>query len=84
MIAVDYRYQNQGLGRILLADALERAASVADQVGLKVVILDVIEDGGQEITKKRYAFYTAMGFQSLPSRPSRMFISIETIRRGMR
>ena len=63
MIAVDRRYQNQGLGRVLLADALERAASVADQVGIKVVILDVIEDGGQEIAEKRYAFYTAMGFQ---------------------
>ena len=84
MIAVDYRHQKQGLGRILLADALERAASVADQIGLKVVVLDVIEDGGQEITKKRYEFYTAMGFQSLPSRPSRMFISVETIRREMR
>ena len=83
MIAVDYRHQNQGLGRILLADALERAVSVSDQVGLKVVVLDVIEDGGQEITKRRYEFYTAMGFQPLPSRPSRMFISIETIRRGM-
>ncbi|MDE0359759.1 MAG: GNAT family N-acetyltransferase [Rhodospirillaceae bacterium] len=84
MIAVDQRYQNQGLGRILLADALERAASVADQVGIKVVVLDVIEDGGQEITRGRYAFYAAMGFQSLPSRPSRMFMSIDTIRRAMR
>ena len=84
MIAVDHRHQNQGLGRVLLADALERAASVADQVGIKVVVLDVIEDGGQEITRGRYAFYTAMGFQSLPSRPSRMFVSIDTIRRAMR
>lgn len=84
MIAVDNRHQSQGLGRILLADALERAVSVSDQVGLKAVVLDVIEDGGQEITKRRYEFYTAMGFQPLPSRPSRMFIGIDTIRQGMR
>lgn len=84
MIAVDHRHRNQGLGRILLADALERAVSVSDQVGLKAVVLDVIEDGGQEITKRRYKFYTAMGFQPLPSRPSRMFICIDTIRQGMR
>ena len=80
MIAVDHRYQGQGLGRILLADALRRAAMAADQVGLKAVILDVIEDGGAEITERRRAFYAAMGFQSLPSRPLRMFISIETVR----
>ena len=83
MIAVDRRYQSQGLGRILLADALKRAAAVADQIGLKAVVLDVIEDGGPEATKKRLAFYAAMGFQPLPSRPLRMFISIETVRKAL-
>lgn len=78
MIAVDHHHQGQGLGRILLADALERAATVADQIGLKAVVLDVIEDGGREVAKRRRRFYTAMGFQSLPSGPSRMFIGIET------
>ncbi len=82
MIAVDRRHQGQGFGRILLADALNRAAAAADQIGLKAVILDVIEDGGPEITEKRRAFYAAMGFQSLPARPLRMFISIETARRA--
>ena len=80
MIAVDNRHQGQGFGNILLADGLNRAAAVARLVGLKAVILDVIEDGGPEITEKRRAFYEAMGFQSLPSRPLRMFISIKTIR----
>ena len=82
MVAVDYRYQGQGIGRILLADALNRAADAADQIGLKAVVLDVIEDGGAEITERRRAFYAAMGFQSLPSRPLRMFISIETVRKA--
>ena len=80
MIAVDRRHQGRGLGRILLADALSRAAAVADQVGLKAVVLDVIEDGGPEIMEGRRTFYAGMGFRSLPSRPSRMFISIETVR----
>ena len=80
MIAVDRRHQGRGLGRILLADALSRAAAVADQVGLKAVVLDVIEDGGPEIMERRRTFYAGMGFRSLPSRPSRMFISIETVR----
>ena len=82
MIAVDHRYQGRGLGRFLLADALTRVVGAADQIGLKAVILDVIEDGGAEITERRRAFYAAMGFQSLPSRPLRMFISIETVRKA--
>ena len=82
MIAVDRRQQGEGIGRILLADALARAASAAEQVGIRVVVLDIIEDGGNELTEKRRAFYTAMGFQPLPGRPLRMFIGIETVRRA--
>ena len=80
MIAVDCRHQGRGLGRILLADALSRAAAVADQIGVKAVVLDVIDDGGPEIMERRRTFYASMGFRSLPSRPARMFIGIETIR----
>ena len=80
MIAVDRRHQGRGIGRILLADALKRAVSAAGQIGLKAVVLDVIEDGGSDITEKRRAFYLAMGFRSLPTRPLRMFISIDTAR----
>ena len=82
VIAVDRRQQGQGIGRILLADALARTASAAEQVGIRAVVLDVIEDGGNELTEKRRAFYTTMGFQPLPARPLRMFIGIETVRRA--
>ena len=80
MIAVDERHQGRGMGRILLADALEQAVAAADRIGVKAVVLDVIEDGGPEIADRRRAFYLAMGFQPFPSRPSRLFIAIDTVR----
>ena len=80
MIAVDRRQQGKGLGRILLADALARAAAAAERIGIKAVVLDVIEDGGNESTGKRRAFYTTMGFEPLPGRPLRMFMSMDTVR----
>ena len=83
MIAVDRRHQGRGIGRILLVDAMTRVAAAADQIGLKAVVLDVIEDGGPDITEKRLAFYAGMGFLSLPARPSRMFISISTVRKNL-
>ena len=81
MIAVDRRYQGRKLGHILLADALARAVGAADSYpGLKAVALDVIEDGGAEITEKRRAFHAPMGFHSFPSNPLRMFITVEAVR----
>ena len=82
MIAVNQRYQRQGLGRVLLANALKRSVVAADQGGVKTVILDVVDDGGPEIAERRRVVYAAMGFWSFPSRPSRMFLPVETIRRA--
>ena len=43
-------------------------------------MLDVIEDGGPEVAERRRAFYLAMGFHPFPSRPTRLFIGIDTVR----
>ncbi len=80
MIAVDERRQGMGLGSDLAVDALGRALSVAGEVGLKLVVLDVIDDGGEEVFARRMAFYRRLGFRSLEDRPERMFITIGTIR----
>ena len=83
MIAVDHRHQGRRLGHVLLADALDRAVRAADgYLGLKAVVLDVIEDGGAESTEKRRAFYASMGFHPFPSNPLRMFITIDEVRKA--
>ncbi|MCY4463546.1 MAG: GNAT family N-acetyltransferase [Albidovulum sp.] len=80
MIAVDRSWQGKGLGSDLAIDALGRARDVAGEVGLKLVVLDVIEDGGDEVFARRMEFYRRLGFQSFQDRPERMFIAIDTIR----
>ncbi|MCY4467145.1 MAG: GNAT family N-acetyltransferase [Thiotrichales bacterium] len=80
MIAVDRSQQGKGLGSDLAVDALGRARSVAGEVGLKLVVLDVIDDGGKEVFARRGEFYRRLGFQSFQDRPDRMFITIDTIR----
>ena len=80
MIAVDRSQQGKGLGSDLAVDALGRARSVAGKVGLKLVVLDVIDDGGKEVFARRGEFYRRLGFQSFQDRPDRMFITIGTIR----
>ena len=80
MIAVDRSWQGRRLGSDLAIDALGRARNVAGEVGLKLVVLDVIGDGGNETFGRRMAFYRRLGFRSFHDRPERMFITIDTIR----
>ena len=80
MIAVDWSWQGRGLGSDLAVDALSRARNVSGEVGLKLVVLDVIDDGGDEAFARRMEFYRRLGFRSLQDRPDRMFITIGTIR----
>ena len=80
MIAVDKRRQGMGLGSDLAVDALGRALTVAGEVGLKLVVLDVIDDDGEDVFARRREFYRCLGFQSLEDHPERMFIAIGTIR----
>ena len=80
MIAVDSGQQGRGLGTDLLMDALLRACRVSKEVGLKLVILDAVDDGGDTAFKRRKEFYRRMGFESLGDHPQRMFMTIGAIR----
>jgi GNAT superfamily N-acetyltransferase len=45
MIGVDKRQQNNGIGSVLVADAVNRIARVSNEIGTCVIILDVFDDG---------------------------------------
>jgi GNAT superfamily N-acetyltransferase len=54
-LAVDDADQGRGLGRSLLADALERIVLAAEQVGVRAIVVDAIDDEAS-------AFYRHYGF----------------------
>lgn len=70
-LARDSSYKGQGIGEILLADALKRAYQANSTIGSCAVVTDPINE-------KARAFYAAFGFISLES--GRMFIPMETIK----
>ena len=80
MVGVDTSFQRRGLGRALLVDALRRIEAASRTVGIKAVVLDVIDDGGTDAFLRRLRFYERMGFVPFPSRPTRMFIAMSTVR----
>jgi len=70
-LARDSSYKGQGIGELLLADALRRAYQASSTIGAWAVVTDPIND-------KARAFYEGFGFISLES--GRMFIPMETIK----
>jgi GNAT superfamily N-acetyltransferase len=70
-LARDSNYKGQGIGELLLADALRRAYQASSTIGAWAVVTDPINE-------KARAFYEGFGFISLES--GRMFITMETIK----
>jgi ribosomal protein S18 acetylase RimI-like enzyme len=70
-LARDIRYKGQGLGELLLADALKRAYLASSTIGSCAMVTDPLNE-------KAINFYKSFGFMALES--GRMFIPMETIK----
>lgn len=71
-LAVDMGLHGKGLGEYLLIDALQRVLGAADEIGVKIVLVDTLN-------KRAKAFYSHYGFSELPEHPMTLFLPIETI-----
>ena len=73
-LAVDRDVQGQGLGALLLVDALRRSQQISDQVGIRAVEVDALDDAAQ-------GFYLRFGFRPLLDDPRHLFLSMHEIRK---
>jgi GNAT superfamily N-acetyltransferase len=73
-LVVDVRFQGQGLGRILLVDALKRILALADQIGIHAVAVHALDD-------RAASFYIAHGFIPLLDDAHHLFLPMGTIRK---
>jgi ribosomal protein S18 acetylase RimI-like enzyme len=80
MIGVDERFQGKGFGGDLLVEGLRRIARVADQLGIAIVMLDVLDRGMPDRVAERKALYQGYGFEPLSSNPLRLFLPMATVR----
>jgi len=81
MIGRDIRFAKGGFGGDLLVDCLKRIFNVSEQLGIAVVILDVLDCGNPKLVAKRLELYNSYGFMPLPSQPLRLFLPVYTIRK---
>lgn len=75
-LAIDRRYQNQGIGRALLRDAVLRVVRAAEIAGIKAVLVHAISSEAKR-------FYLAQGFQAFPGEPMTLCLVLETARRAL-
>lgn len=73
-LAVDISTKGQGLGTFLLQDALRRACYLADQIGIRAVEVDAIDDSAK-------AFYLKYGFVPLLDDQRHLFLTMQVIRK---
>lgn len=72
-LAVDARWRGKGVGAGLLKDALIRAISIADQAGMRAVVVNALdEDAGK--------YWASVGFSAAKGDPQTFFRSIDDIR----
>lgn len=70
-LAVHVSHHGQGLGGVLLAEALHKAYVNADVIGSSMVVVDALDE-------KAAAFYSAHGFVRLPE-SSRLVLPMKTL-----
>jgi predicted GNAT family N-acyltransferase len=75
-LARDLGFRGQGIGEILLRDALERSLETQQRVGAIAVIVDAIDEHAA-------LFYQAYGFIRLQGAANRLFIAMETVARAV-
>ena len=69
-LAVDRHHQGQGLGELLIADALLRTRRICDEAGGIGLFVDAID-------ARAAKYYRRLGFASAPDQPLLLFLSAQ-------
>lgn len=71
-LAIDNRFQKQGVGKLLLIDALRRSFEISKSIGSFAVVVAPIDEDAER-------FYDKYGFIKLPD-SGKMFLPMNTIK----
>lgn len=73
-LAIDIKLQGQGLGALLLTDALKRAAELSLRLGSMAVIVEALNSSA-------IAFYEQFGVQRFLNKTNQLFLSMSVIKK---
>jgi predicted GNAT family N-acyltransferase len=76
-LARSIEFRGQGIGGILLVDALKKALENSAHVASWAVVVDAIDEEAEE-------FYRRYGFLPFPNKPNRLFLPMNSIQKMFR
>jgi GNAT superfamily N-acetyltransferase len=68
-LAVDQRLQGRHIGGALLQDALQRAVSVAENIGVRALLVHALDERARQ-------FYAHYGFLPSPANPMMLMLPL--------
>lgn len=71
-LAVGQAAQGQGIGSMLLADAVKRTLSVSNEIAIYALVVDAIDEGAR-------GFYERFGFALLSGERRRLFLPLRSV-----
>jgi predicted N-acetyltransferase YhbS len=69
-LAIDRKHQGRGLGENLLRDAIARCVQVAQQIGVRAILVHALHEEARR-------FYTRYQFESSPTDPLHLMLLIK-------
>jgi len=75
-LGVSQEFQGQGIGSLLLVDAMQRTLRASAEVGIAAMLVDAKDD-------RAAAFYAYFGFQAFPETPHRLVLPLASIARQL-
>jgi predicted N-acetyltransferase YhbS len=72
-LAVDHRWQRQGIGPALLRDAILRTLQAAEIAGIRAVLVHAISEKAKQ-------FYEKCGFTASPIEPMTLMVTVSDAR----
>jgi GNAT superfamily N-acetyltransferase len=76
-LAVAEQHQSAGLGRSLLLDALKRVLRASNQLAVRAVTVDALDE-------RAASFYRHFGFERSPLAPHTLMVPLDAVRRTLR
>ena len=71
-LAVDTQFQGQGLGKLLLVDALKRALAASHSIAIHAMVVDAKDAQAK-------SFYEKFGFIAFSDLPLRLFLPLKSV-----
>ena len=71
-LAVAINHQGHGIGSVLLANAMQRAAQASQVMAIYAMVVDALNDQAAD-------FYQQFGFISLPGQVRKLFLPMHTV-----